>query len=333
MTAFALVYGPDRYETAVSIAEQNFPAWRNCDHVIIASGEDRAAADPLSASGLSWAYGAPLLLVQSDRTPRCVIEALQEIRARNGPFHLHIVGGPVSVGRGALDDIEANVTNVIWDRLEPYDDRYTLAATIARRMDEERPDDWLLAAPTTGVDRPALIANGENPDKFFDALALGAFSTASGYPILLVGEDYIPAATAQALDDLGATQRYLAGGPATVSYGVESQLDAGAATCERVWGYDRFATAAAVNRLAEEQGDTNAMHVSVAAKLPDALSGGSYMGLRQGQILLTQTGRLPEPTRRHLSDRSDEIRRVYILGGPMSIDPDTRGEISDAIGP
>ena len=163
------LWGADRYETACAIAEMNFPAWRNVEHVIIASGEDRAAADPLAASGLTWAYGAPILLVQQDRTPPCVIEALQEIRDRNGPFHLHIVGGPVSVSPEAIADIEANVTNVIYDRLAPYDDRYTLAATIARRMVRERPEDEWMSIYT---DAGALIANGEDPTTFFDALAL-----------------------------------------------------------------------------------------------------------------------------------------------------------------
>ncbi|TLM79415.1 MAG: hypothetical protein FDZ75_08860, partial [Actinobacteria bacterium] len=64
----ALTYAPrldgeNRYSTAVEIAKEGFPGWEGVDTVVIASGDDRAAADPLAASGLCWLYDAPLLLV------------------------------------------------------------------------------------------------------------------------------------------------------------------------------------------------------------------------------------------------------------------------------
>jgi hypothetical protein len=57
------------------------------------------------------------------------------------------------------------------------------------------------------------------------------------------------------------------------------------------------------------------------------------MGLRRGEILLTQTERLPSYTRAHLSARSDAVDRCYILGGPVSIEPQTREQIGDALNP
>ncbi len=324
------VWGADRYETACAIAEMNFPSWRNVDHVIIASGEDRAAADPLSASGLTWAYGAPILLVQQDRTPACVIEALQEIRDHNGPFYLHIVGGPVSVSPEAIADIEANVTNVIYDRLAPYDDRYTLAATIARRMVEERPEDEWLSIYT---DAGALIANGEDPTTFFDALALSPIAASSGDPILLVGRDHIPAPTAQVLDDLNLRWRKLGGGPATVSEAVFDQLDAGDPQCIRLDGADRYETAATIARWGCTQVRLQPSSTGVAARLPDALSGGSFLGLRRGPLLLTQDTRLPVASRAFLATNTEETNKAFILGGPVSVEQQAVDAVDAALDP
>jgi putative cell wall-binding protein len=327
------LWGADRYACAVDIAEDMFPGWHNVEHVILASGEDRAAADPLSASGLAWAYGAPILLVQEGATPACVIEALQEIRAENGPFHLHIVGGPMSVTRDALVDIESNVTGVIWDRLEPYDDRYTLAATIARRMAAERPDDQYRAWYGRNE---ALVANGEDPDKFFDALALSPVCGYTGRPILLVRGDSVPAATDDVIDDLGIEGITVGGGPATVSEDVVRELNQPGRRVSRISGADRYETARAISTHYSTFAWPPPMDkttVGLASQLPDALTGGAFLGLRRGCFLLTQPSHLPEPSRSFLENYSGTIRRPFVFGGPASVDVDAYNQIRDASEP
>lgn len=327
------LWGNDRYETAVAIAAMNFPFWENVDHVIIASGEDRAAADPLSASGLAWAYGAPVFLVRDNGAPASVITALQAIRTRNGPFHLHIVGGPASVTPRALQDIQSNVLNVIYDRVEPYNDRYTLAASVARRMVQERPlDQWYERLRGRG----ALIANGEDPNTFFDALALSPVCVTTGLPILLVRKNSIPGPTAQVLADLDLQHRTVGGGPATVSDAVFDQLNTGAIPCQRVWGPDRYATAAAISQWFADDyspGATYPHNVGVAAKLPDALTGGSFLGLRHGCLLLTRPTSLPATSRDFLTAHTTLTGKAFVFGGPYSVEPDTVGDINDALDP
>ncbi|MDH4140648.1 MAG: cell wall-binding repeat-containing protein, partial [Coriobacteriia bacterium] len=235
------LWGSDRYETAVEIARENFPGWQNVDHVIIASGEDRAAADPLAASGLVWTYGAPIFLIRSDRVPTSVMNALKIIRTVNGPPEIHVVGGPVSVPDARLSDIAGQVTGATFDRIAPYNDRYTLAASIAHRMNVERPGDYWGSPSATSR---ALIANGADSDKFFDALALSPIAAKNGFPILLVRKDSIPGPTQAALTSLGLDYRIVAGGPNTVSDDVLADLDAGVAIAAvRWWGHDRYETA------------------------------------------------------------------------------------------
>jgi putative cell wall-binding protein len=328
------VWGADRYTTAVEIAQQSFAGWRHCEHVIIASGEDRAAADPLAAAGLSWAYGAPILLVQEDRVPASVISALSAISAQNGgAVTIHVVGGPVSVPNERLAEIVLEVPGTVtFDRILDTGNRFDLAAAIARRMELERPGGQT-DLPASG--RFALIANGADEEKFFDALALSPIAAANGYPILLVNEESIPAATQGALNDLALTERVVGGGPATVSDGVLAALEAGAPRAIRWAGADRYETAA----LIANNACTTAVRVlepnntGVAARLPDALSGGAFMGLRGGPVMITPSDRLDSAPGAFLDGWSGNIGGCYVLGGPVSVTEATRAEMYDAMTP
>jgi len=181
-----------RFSTAVAIARDGFPGWAGVKHVVIASGDDRAAADPLAASGLCWAYDAPMLLVSAARTPDEVKVAVKEIVQANGPVTLHVVGGPISVPDARLNEIRAYVgaASVGVDRLLATGSRYDMAAAIARRMRYVADAD-----PAKFMPLAALFANGADSTKFFDALALSPISASTGAPILLVTATSIPPAT------------------------------------------------------------------------------------------------------------------------------------------
>ena len=321
----------DRYTVAVNVAHANFPGWVNCDHVIIASGEDFAAADPLAASGLTWAYGAPIFLVQGNTVPPSVLNALAAIGANNPGVTVHVVGGDDTVPNALLGDIAARVPGVVFDRIAPSHDRFVLAASIARRMEQVRPGGY---HRTGGWNKIALVANGADPDKFFDALALSPLAARTGYPILLVQEDNIPSATKNVLNDLGVGYRVVGGGPDTVSDDVLNELATGAASA-RWSGADRYSTAV---QIAYEGGGapppwTMPHNVGVTAKLPDALTGGAFMGLRGSPILLTQTETLPTSTRGYLSANRTDVGESYIFGGPDSVTPNVRNQVLGALTP
>ncbi len=313
------LWGQDRYETAVEIARENFPNWARVKHVIIASGEDRAAADPLAASGLVWAYGAPIFLVRSNGVPDVVMNALKSIKAANGSYEIHVVGGPVSVPDKLLADIALKVGGVSIDRIAPYADRYTLAASIARRMQQERPgEEW----GGGGAGMTALIANGENPDKFFDALALSPIAARNGFPILLVRGDSIPIATKNALTDLGLVSRTVAGGPNTVSEAVLLELGAGPAVSERWSGRDRYETAVVIMNKSMDLYTPDLVspaNIGVAAKLPDALTGGAFIGQRGGCILIMRRASVPDSTTWFLREQTIRCGECFVFGGVNSV--------------
>lgn len=109
------------------------------------------------------------------------------------------------------------------------------------------------ASPNNGCSEVAVVVNGNN---FPDALAAAFF----GRPILLVEADSVPAATKQAIQDMGVKSVYIVGGPTVVSSAVFNDLDddnetAGPAGCDaadgtlevtRFGGANRYQTALAV---------------------------------------------------------------------------------------
>jgi|GEM_PF-5022981 len=313
------IYDRTRFSTAVKIAEEGFPGWEDVTDVVIASGDDRAAADPLAASGLCWAYEAPLLLVSATHTPGEVKTAIAQIVAENGPVTLRVVGGPVSVPDARLDDIEAHVGvgNVTFDRIRRTGSRFDLAYSIAMRMRSVR-----------GAEMPsvALIANGADATKFFDALALSPISAHNGAPILLVAYDSVPTPTTAALATLAPDTRIVGGGPMTVSESVRAQLGA-----ERWWGHTRYDTAIDIADNAVARGWLSREAVGVAAVIPDALTGGAFMGRKGGVLVITDGTTLTPVTGDWFTTHKTEIEECYVLGGPNSVSPGVMAAIGDAL--
>jgi hypothetical protein len=89
-----------------------------------------------------------------------------------------------------------------------------------------------------------FIASGEN---YPDGLASGSAAAVSGGPVLLVTKNGIPAETAAELVRLNPDKIYIAGGTAAIAASVETQLAAYAPLVTRLWGSDRYATAAAIS--------------------------------------------------------------------------------------
>jgi 5'-nucleotidase len=323
----------DRYSTAVAIARRgwggaNGYTWPDVEHIILACGEDRAAADPLAAAGLSWAYDAPVFLTPSNGTPASVKNAVREIANRNGLVTVHIVGGPVSVPDARYEDLLTVISGgaLTKDRLVSAGDRYDLAAEIARDMKKEA-----VSNPDLMLRSEVLVANGADATKFFDALALSPIAAWRGTPILLVSEDSIPWQTSQALSQWGTNRVIVGGGPATVSSGVIDQLLSSYAV-ERWYGSDRYSTATEIARRAiDEKSWLYATSIGCAAKLPDALSGGAYCGRYGGPLVLTQSTTLPSATSSFLEARDADNSAGCLFGGPVSASEAVREKMIDRL--
>src|SRR5690606_16567128 len=110
-----------------------------------------------------------------------------------------------------------------------------------------------ISADSFSMANTVYVANGSN---FPDALAGGPAAAAEGGPVLLVGQNSIPAPTVQEILRLQPDKIVVLGGTASVSLQVSNSLETYAPTVERRAGANRFATAALVTANAFPSADT-----------------------------------------------------------------------------
>ncbi len=313
--------GSDRYNTAVAVATSAWPGWAGVTDVVIASGEDRSASDPLAASGLTWGYrGAPVLLVSSKSTPMSVRTALSQIRAANGPIALHIVGGTIAMPPARVTELRAAAgSGSTAERVLATGDRYDLAAAIATRMKVLRPAEFPARA---------FIANGADQSHFSDALSLAPISAATGTPVLLVTRTSVPAATRSALSSLGLTERYIAGGTVPVSESVSVALGLGIGSPNRLAGATRYDTSVSVAEKALTAGWCTAGTTAIAGSIPDAVSSGASVGHLGGVVVLSAQTGLPHGPLGFVRTHAASITQAWVLGGTAVLTDDVRRDVA-----
>lgn len=308
--------GANRYATAVEIAVENHTDWAGLSHLVVASGEDASAVDALTAGGLAGAYHCPVLLVAKDSLPTIVRDAIAKMPAG---IDVTIVGGTSAVSdavKAAIDAIPSvDQVDRVWGQ-----DRYDTATMVDIRMETVR------GMPATGV----LIANGENPASFYDAMALSPLSCAQYYPILLTRKDSVPAATAECLfNNHDGVPRYLAGGTAVISETTRSLL--GVPPENRWAGANRYETALTIAKAAIAKGWLNYTYIGFAAKLPDALVGGSMIGYRHGILLLTPPTMTNASVMAYLDSQSGLSPYAFAYGGTGAIAESVRVSLQSAM--
>ena len=191
------------------------------------------------------------------------------------------------------------------------------AGAVGPTMRLAGPDRYATAVAVSQYAYPAgastvYIATGEN---FPDALAGGVAADEDGGPILLVRQNLVPPVTSSELTRLAPTKIVILGGTGAVSAAVETALG-GFATTERLWGLDRFATAAAVSADAFPSGAGTVL-LANGFNFPDALAGvpaGAKLG---APILLTRPTLLPAATATEITSLG--ASKVVILGGTVAV--------------
>ena len=96
-------------------------------------------------------------------------------------------------------------------------------------------------------------------------------------------------------------------------------------------GRTRYDTAIAIAEGAVAYGALTRSNVGLAAKLPDALTGGSLMGMRHGVLLLTDGASLTPATKTWLTSHKMDVAEVCIFGGPLSISEAVKAQVQNAL--
>ena len=162
-----------------------------------------------------------------------------------------------------------------------------------------------------------MVATGAN---FPDALSGGAVAAQFGFPLLLVQQNGIPAATAAELSRLQPLNIIVLGGTGVISSQVQAQLAAyllpgGFGEVIRIAGANRYATSAEVSAGFDPGVPT--AYIATGLNFPDALAAAPPAALEGGPLLLVTTNGIPAVIAAELA-RLDP-QKIVILGGTGAV--------------
>jgi putative cell wall-binding protein len=312
--------GSDRIGTAVAASQAQWKAG-NANSVVISRSDQ--FADALGGSALATSEGGPLLLTPSDHLDATV---KAEITRALGPAKagktVFVLGGEQALSPAVFNAVKALGYNV--QRLAGPD-RYATSVAIAKQITSfDVQNGW-------GQPGRVLVATGNlSPD----ALSAGAAAESGegngpkGGVVVLTNDKQMPASTAAYLAQVKTHNIQNA---ATPVYGIGGQADAALTSIgyqhTSLVGSDRYETSYLVAKTFfggwdQGQGSTPAT-VGFATGLTwaDALSGGAFMGQKEGPLLLVNpaTGEPANDAEQWLVNRAPSINTAYIFGGPAAV--------------
>lgn len=286
--------GADRFDVAIAIsrATSSGPA----STVYVTTGLNYP--DALSAAPAAIAQQAPLLLVEPTKIP---VAVENEIR-RLSPERIVIVGGEQSVAK-AVEDTLSSMTGTV------------VRIAGANRYDVSR----ALAEYAFGQDgsSTAYVSNGGN---FPDALSAGSPAGRSGMPILLVkgDESSIDGATLGQISSMSSSTIKIAGGPASVSSGIESSLRSSGLRVSRLAGEDRYSASIAIN--SEVFSSNRTAYLATGSNFPDALAGSVLAGTKDAPLFVVPGTCVPRGVLAQFARLG--VSNVVLIGGASSLSPD-----------
>ena len=301
------VWGSDRFSGSAAISQQVVPD-APAPVVYIANGLNYP--DALSAGPLVAALGGSLLLVSPNQIPASVEAELRRLR----PERIVIVGGTASVSTAVETRLRSFVASP--DDVERHAgaDRYAASRTAIERVFGE----------TEGV--PVILATGRN---YPDALAAGPVAAALGGVVLLVdgSANALDAPTRALLNQLQPSLFIIAGGPASVSPAIESELLLRTDEVYRAGGQDRYEAAATLNSIFlpvegfryDRPSGGDLIFVASGANFADALAGGPLAARHGAPLYLTP----PTCLTPRVINAYEALgaREIVIIGGPASVTP------------
>ncbi|WP_162802855.1 cell wall-binding repeat-containing protein [Ornithinimicrobium avium] len=231
-----------------------------------------------------------------DPTYQWLLEADGELAVRVLPALTTFPDGEVTHNYGLPADATPDPAPAI-DRVQG-EDRYGTAASV------------VLADYAPGLDTVYLASGRQFPD----ALAGAALAGAQDAPVLLTRPDRLPDATRSALRTLAPQHVVVLGGPAAVAEPVLEEVTALGLDTTRLFGSNRYATAAAVSAQLDP---ADSAFVASGLGYPDALAGAGAAGAAAAPVLLTRQDTLPAVAAAELVRHQPDT--VYVLGGTTAV--------------
>lgn len=250
------IAGSDRFATAAEVARQYQPFESGHGVVYVANGLN--FPDALSAAPAAAFQEAPLLLSRQNELPTVTREQIERLN----PQLIVIAGGTGVVSTAVENELRTLAPEV---RRDAGANRYETSRVLTERAFGEA------GAQTV------FLATGRG---FPDALSASAAAGQLSAPVLLVdgSRSTIDDATVALLDDLGATQVFIAGGTGVMSTGIQTFVSGlpFVESVTRLAGADRYSTSQAINGAVFANATT--VYLAVGTGFADALAGAALAG-------------------------------------------------------
>lgn len=286
------IAGADRYDVAVAISQRAFAGQAGV--VYVATGANYP--DALSAAPAAVKEGGPLLLTRPGDLPDVVRDEIQRLQ----PTKIVVVGGPNSVSPAVFEQLRTLASDSI-HRVDGAD-RYVVSRALVE-----------YAFTTASM---AYVSTGAN---FPDALSASAAGGKSGSPVILVNgaASSVDSDTMALINDLGVSSVRIAGGPASVSPGIEAGLSGEVGDVVRLSGADRFEASVNINRDAFKTAPVPTVYLATGLNFPDALAGAALAGKQGAPVYMVRQDCVPVDV---LSDIAKMgTTSVTLLGGTATL--------------
>jgi putative cell wall-binding protein len=286
--------GTDRFATAVTVSNTEFPTAGSAGSVVLARADDYP--DALVGTTLAANRDAPLLFTEGNTLPAATQTEI--VRVLGLGRTVYILGGtsaiPASIAT-ALTGLGYQVVRYSGA------DRYGTAVAVADALGD----------PST-----VLLATGTN---FPDALAAGPAAAHVAGVVLLTAGSVMPQ----------AVSAYLTAHPGKV-YAIGGPAVAADAAATALVGADRYATAATV--AATLFTAPTVVGVASGVAFPDALAGGTLLAHFAGPLLLSDPGVLSSTSSTYLTTNKTPLASVWLFGGASALSGSVETEAATAIG-
>lgn len=302
--------GTDPVSAAVDISRMAFPS--GAPSAVLARSDQFPDA---LAAGLLLREG-PLLLTAS----AALSEATAAELGRLGVKRVTILGGEAAVSAAVATALRA------------------AGYQVSRLAGAGRVETAVAVASSRPASRTVILARAaggaDATQGFADALAAGAWSAASGYPVLLSDTAALSGPTATYLRAARVGTVMVVGGTGAISAQVERQLLGLGLAVRRLAGRERSATAVAI---AGAQGYASAADtarvVVVDGRGADAWAPGFAAATLAAQgrtaVVLAETDALPAPTATFLAEGTPELVCAPLLGAGRCDDAASALRVTD----
>lgn len=311
--------GDDRYETAIAIANKNYPGGPilmndNYKTVILADGHN--FADALVGGVLASQYDAPLLLTEKAK----LTESTKAYIDGHNVNRVIVLGGEYSVTPAVWKDLVDMGIHV--ERVNGAT-RAATAVKVGENVIKLLNDgnEVKFNKGFTHNGRVFLAYEGD----FADALTASVPASEFGTPILLTATNKLSPETKEALVKWNVREVIIVGGPNSVSEAVAEEVRAvGNITVGRYYGLNRATTAMEIAKHFYHQ--TTFAYVANGHIWADALTGAPLAAKESAPILLVEKDKVPEEVAEYI--KASLITQVQILGGPNTVSEAVRAQLN-----